>query len=66
VQRQKGLKWYDLPTAFWYANILSGPTTHLKNLLSTGLNTAAHVGINVALQPPRATPQIVLPRSAAA
>lgn len=58
IERTKGLNWYDLPMGFWFANILSGATTHAKNMLSTGLNTAAHVGINIALQP-SATPQIL-------
>lgn len=58
IEKTKGLRWYDLPMGFWYANILSGVTTHAKNVLSTGLNTAAHVGINIALNP-AATPAIL-------
>lgn len=58
IERTKGLRWHDLPMGFWYANVLSGVTTHAKNVISTTLNTAAHVGMNIAANP-AATPAIV-------
>jgi hypothetical protein len=58
IERQKGVRWQDLPLAFWFANVLSGPTTHLVNVISNTLNLAAHTGIEV-MKRPTATPQIL-------
>lgn len=50
IARQKGLSWWELPMAFWYANTLSGPITHAvnaaSNLLSLGGNVASVLAHN--------------------
>jgi hypothetical protein len=36
------LRWWDFPIALWYANILSGPVTHLRNLMGNAGMLAAN------------------------
>ncbi len=43
LARQVGVPLGDLALAFWYANILSGPTTHAVNLLGNLQNLAANI-----------------------
>lgn len=40
MMRRKGFDWWELPMDFWYANILSGLSTHAKNVLGNGTNLA--------------------------
>jgi hypothetical protein len=58
VARAKGTRWHDLPMSFWFANILSGLTTHGMNLASTATNTALEIGLLIARNP-LATPGIL-------
>lgn len=51
IANQTPNKWYDLPLSYWYSNILSGPLTHVRNVLSTTLNTASQAAIEVAKRP---------------
>ena len=51
VARHKGLRLIDLPMVFWYANVLSGPFTHLKNIVSNLANTVALGAVQTALHP---------------
>jgi hypothetical protein len=51
VERAKGVRWWDLPMSFWFANILSGVTTHGMNIASTAANTAMSIGFEVARDP---------------
>lgn len=51
VQRAQGIKWTELPMAFWYANILSGPLTHLKNILGNVYNVGAYAGLQMLRRP---------------
>lgn len=48
VERAKGLDGYDLAMAFYVTNILTGVTTHLKNLGSTFLNVTGTLGTELA------------------
>lgn len=48
VERAKGLSNLDLGLAFYLTNILTGVTTHAKNLLSTGLNSTMALGIEAS------------------
>lgn len=45
-----GLRWWDFPIAFWYANVLSGPITQARNLLGNLTNLMA-TGIVSARRP---------------
>ena len=58
IAKQRGMKWWDLPMAFWYANVLSGPTTHLVNGVSNAFNLTTNLGIQMARHP-LATPEIL-------
>lgn len=58
IEKQKGIHWYDLALPFWFANVLSGPATHLVNIISNAFNLAAHTALEV-LKRPLATPQII-------
>lgn len=51
IARQKGFQWWELPVAFWYANVLSGPTTQLVNAISNFNNLAANVGMQMIRRP---------------
>ncbi len=51
IERAKGIKWSSLPLAIWFANILSGPTTHGVNMLSNAMNLSAQVGIELVKRP---------------
>jgi hypothetical protein len=51
IARQKGFKWWEMPVAFWYANVLSGPTTQLVNAISNLYNLAANFGIQAVRHP---------------
>jgi hypothetical protein len=44
VERAKGLDGFDLGLAFYITNILTGITTHLKNIGSTFLNASGAIG----------------------
>ena len=48
IERAKGLDGYDLAIAFYVTNILTGVTTHLKNLGSTFLNVSGTLGTEIA------------------
>jgi hypothetical protein len=58
IARMSGRKWWELPMAVWYANALSGPTTHLVNSISNLANLSSNVAITISRQP-LATPQIL-------
>lgn len=58
IQRQKGIKWHELAMPFWFANILSGPMTHLVNGVSNAFNLGAHIALEIAKRP-LATPAIL-------
>lgn len=58
IARQRGVPWHELPMAFWYANVLSGPITHTVNTVSNAWNLGANFGIQVARNP-LAAPQIL-------
>lgn len=63
IARQSGLPWWDLPMSIWYANILSGPTTHILNMVGNVGNltslTALELGKAVARGDVGAVPQIL-------
>lgn len=69
IRRLKGFQWWELPLDFWYANILSGPVTHLKNISGNAASLGAEVGMQIMRQP-SALPSIIealgraLPRGA--
>lgn len=69
LRRLKGFQWWELPLDFWYANILSGPTTHLKNISGNAASLGAEVGLQI-MRSPQSLPSILealgraLPRSA--
>lgn len=48
IERAKGLDSYDLGIAFYLTNVLTGVTTHAKNLLSTFLNVSGALGVETA------------------
>ena len=41
------LRWWDFPIALWYANILSGPVTHLRNILGNAGMMAANALVSL-------------------
>lgn len=41
----------DMLTAGYYASLLSGPSTHAKNIISTGINTAVEQALTAITQP---------------
>jgi len=51
LHRRKGFEWWELPLGFWYANTLSGPTTHAKNILGNSLNLGMEAGLQTMLKP---------------
>lgn len=51
IARQKGLEWWELPKAFWYANTLSGPFTQLVNLSSNLLSLPGNIASILAHRP---------------
>lgn len=69
ILRMKGFEWWELPMDFWYANILSGFTTHARNVLGNSVNLGAEAAVMMARNP-TAIPQIIealgraLPKSA--
>lgn len=69
IARMKGFEWWELPLDFWYANILSGFTTHARNILGNSVNLGAESALMMARNP-SAIPQIIealgraLPKSA--
>jgi hypothetical protein len=58
MTRLKGFEWWELPLDFWYANILSGPTTHVKNILGNTVNVGAEAAVQM-LRNPSAIPSIL-------
>lgn len=54
----KGVDAADVPTALWYAQILSGYSTQLVNTLDTGLNVLSESAA-MAVSHPSAVPQII-------
>lgn len=48
LRKVKGIGPVDIATAIYYANILSGYTTQLVNIISTGLNVSAELANEVA------------------
>lgn len=54
----KGVDAADVPTALWYANILSGYSTQLVNTIDTGLNVLSESAA-MAVSHPSAVPQII-------
>jgi hypothetical protein len=48
IERAKGIDGLDLGIAFYMTNILTGITTHLKNVGSTFLNATATLGTEIA------------------
>lgn len=51
IAKQRGFKWWELPVAFWYANVLSGPTTQIVNAISNFNNLAANIGMQIVRRP---------------
>lgn len=51
IASQKGFAWWELPVAFWYANTLSGPITHLINASSNLLSLGGNLASVLARQP---------------
>lgn len=54
----KGVDPADIPTALWYANILSGYSTQLVNTVDTGLNVFSEAAA-MAASHPTAVPDII-------
>lgn len=54
----KGVDAADVPTALWYANILSGYSTQLVNTIDTGLNVLSESAA-MAVSHPTAVPDIL-------
>ena len=50
-QQLKGMDWWEVPMSIWYANVLSGPTTHLKNFIANSVN-ASMLFSNAIIQRP--------------
>jgi hypothetical protein len=55
----KGTNWGEVAQGVWYANILSGYATHVKNILSTTSNVFSFLGVE-AISNPRAVPFLML------
>jgi hypothetical protein len=51
IERVKGMRWWEMPMAFWYAHILSGPFTHVKNVLGNIYNLGAFTTLQMARRP---------------
>lgn len=51
----KGTSWAEVGQAIWYANVLSGVSTHLKNIISTFFNGAAYFATQ-SVRDPRSIP----------
>lgn len=47
----KGISFTDIAMSIWYANILSGYTTQMVNIVSTFLNSMALLGVNATRSP---------------
>lgn len=47
----EGLAWYERPIAFWYANILSNPLSHVRNTIGSLTNLAANTVSSTILTP---------------
>lgn len=47
----KGMDWWEIPLAIWYANMLSGPITHLKNFVANAANATLLYAGAVAQNP---------------
>lgn len=58
VANQSGANWWDLPMAFFYANIFSGIPTHAKNLLGN-LTMAVPSTLASVAHDPLALPSVV-------
>jgi hypothetical protein len=44
----KGVKWAEIGSAVWYANVLSGYKTHVVNLTANVVQTGAELGVSTA------------------
>jgi len=55
----KGTNWGEVAQGVWYANILSGYATHVRNIVSTFYNTLSFAGVE-AISNPRAVPFLML------
>lgn len=51
----KGTNWGEVAQGVWYANVLSGYGTHLKNIVSTFFNTMSFFGVE-AIRNPKSIP----------
>lgn len=58
LRKLKGFNLGELALDFWYANILSGASTHVKNMLGNAVNLTGEAGIQM-LRNPTAIPQII-------
>ena len=47
----KGTDWADVAQGMWYANVLSGSSTHKKNIVSTFFNTMSDIGVEMIKNP---------------
>jgi len=47
----KGTDWADVAQGMWYANVLSGSSTHKKNIVSTFFNAMSEIGVEVVKNP---------------
>lgn len=55
----KGTNWGEVTQAIWYANVLSGYSTHLKNIISTFFNGMSFAAAE-AVRDPRSIPIIFM------
>lgn len=53
-----GARWWEVHMAIWYANILSGPTTHIKNFVANSANFLSLMTSAMARNP-RSVPFLV-------
>lgn len=55
----KGTSYGEIAQAIWYANVLSGYSTHLKNIISTFFNGMGYVGAE-AIRDPKSIPVLFM------
>lgn len=55
----KGTSWSEVAQGVWYAQVLSGYATHIKNLVSTFFNSVGYFTVEAALNP-KSIPYLML------
>lgn len=53
IESRKGVTWQEMLTAGMYASMLSGPSTHLVNIVSNTLNLMGKLWVETVLHPTR-------------